>query len=159
MEVRRKLEYWLPVVLWMGFIYWMSTESFSAQHTLKVLRWGLHFLFGSVSPKTIFLVHEIVRKSAHVTEYFISGLLLFRAFRGSMNDRSHWHWALFSMGVIVLLALSDEFHQTFISSRTPSMIDVGIDSFGGFLAQCVQVAWNYWRIARPVQGSVADYTG
>jgi VanZ family protein len=74
-----------------------------------------------------------------LTEYFISGLLLFRAFRNGSNKKRAWLWAASSILIIVIIAASDEFHQSFVSTRTASLVDVGIDIFGGFLAQGVSV--------------------
>jgi VanZ family protein len=47
---------------------------------------------------------------------------------------------------IVLYAVSDEFHQSFVSSRSASLIDVGIDSTGGILSQIVIIL--RWKIMR-----------
>jgi len=70
-----------------------------------------------------------------VTEYFISGLLLFRAFRNGSHERREWRWAGFSLLVVAMIAASDEFHQSWVVVRTASIADVAIDIFGGFLAQ------------------------
>lgn len=83
----------------------------------------------------------VIRKFGHVTEYFISGLLLFRAFRNDSVSGRKWIWAFASLMAIVLIAACDEFHQSFVPTRTASLIDVGLDTFGGILAQCVSVLW------------------
>jgi hypothetical protein len=73
----------------------------------------------------------------HVAEYFILGLLFFRAFRG--NDPQGWRlrWAVCAVIGVVFYALGDEFHQSWIASRTSSLVDVGIDSMGGrFFTDC-----------------------
>jgi VanZ family protein len=139
MRFRRKLQYWFPVFLWIGFIFWMSTGMFSAQNTYLFFEPLLRFFVSSVSQKEIILFHIILRKCAHVTEYFISGLLLFRAIRNDSDKRREWLWAFSSLLVVVLIAASDEFHQSFVSTRTASILDVGIDVLGGFIAQCLSV--------------------
>jgi hypothetical protein len=48
---------------------------------------------------------------------------------------------LYSLAVM-LFAAGDEFHQSFISSRTPSVVDAGIDALGGFLATCTIILWK-----------------
>jgi VanZ family protein len=50
-----------------------------------------------------------------------------------------------SAAFIVLVALSDEFHQSFEVSRTASFLDVCIDSGGGFAAVCVSTIRQYRR--------------
>ena len=139
MDFKIFYRYWFPVVLWIGFIYWMSTETFSAQNTYLFFEPLIRFFVPSVSKKGIFVFHTILRKLAHVTEYMISGFLLFRAFRKDSNDKREWRWVFSSMLVIALIAISDEFHQTAVPSRTPSIADVGIDVLGGFLAQGLSI--------------------
>jgi VanZ family protein len=139
MSFRKKVQYWLPVLLWIGFIFWMSTGLFSSQNTYLFFEPLLRFFVPSISHKEIIIVHTFMRKLAHVTEYFISGLLLFRAFKNGSVKRQEWFWALYSLLVIVIIAASDELHQTFVPARTASIVDVGIDIMGGFLAQCISV--------------------
>jgi VanZ family protein len=112
---------------------------FSAQNTYMFFEPLLRFFMPSISPKESFFFHIILRKCAHLTEYFISGLLLFRAFRNGSDKRREWRWTFFSLCVVAIIAASDEFHQTFVSTRTASLVDVGIDIMGGFLAQGISV--------------------
>jgi VanZ family protein len=139
MNFKNKVQYWFPVVLWISFIFWMSTGMFSAENTYSFFAPLLRFLAPSISPREIVIFHMILRKMAHVTEYFISGLLLFRAFRDGSGKTWKWNYVFYSLLVIVVIAAGDEFHQTFVANRTPSYIDVGIDIFGGFLAQSFNV--------------------
>jgi len=76
-----------------------------------------------------------MRKSAHVVEYFVLGLLLFRAFRSDSSQPWDRHWAVYAVIVVVLYAMSDEFHQIFVTSRSGSIFDVGLDTVGGVLSQ------------------------
>ena len=139
MSFRKRIQYWFPVFLWICFIFWMSTGMFSAQNTYSFFEPLLRFFVPSISQKEINFFHITIRKLAHLTEYFISGLLLFRAFRNGSNKKRAWLWAASSILIIVIIAASDEFHQSFVSTRTASLVDVGIDIFGGFLAQGVSV--------------------
>ena len=75
-------KYWLPVILWMGFIYWMSTDTFSSQNTFSWVEIALRFWVPNISFQEMVSLHTFIRKTAHVTEYFVLGLLLFRTFRG-----------------------------------------------------------------------------
>jgi len=115
----------------------MSTAMFAAQNTSSIIEPILRFLMPSISHKELEHIHFLIRKLAHVTEYFISGLLLFRAFRSGSEERHAWRWALYSFLVLVLIAATDEYHQSFVSERTSSIVDVGIDSIGGVLALVV----------------------
>ena len=139
----RIFRYWVPVFLWMSFIFWMSTGTFSAENTSLIVEPLLRFLMPSISPEQIQLVHGLIRKSGHVTEYFILGILLFRAFRRDSKKLHGLRWALSSLVIVLLYAASDEFHQSFVSTRTASLFDVGFDALGGVLAQAASVLWIF----------------
>jgi len=123
----------------------MSTGAFSAANTSLMVEPILKFLFPSISPHMLHLVHGVIRKLAHLTEYFVLGLLLFRAFKGDSTESHGWRWALSSIIIVALFAASDEFHQTFVATRTPSIIDVGIDTIGGALALCISSLVHFHR--------------
>ena len=141
MSFIRNFKYWFPVILCMSFIFWMSTEHFSAEDTFLIIEPILRFLMPFISPEKVDVIHGIIRKLAHVTEYFILGLLLFRAFRSGSRELRILRWCFYSFLVIVLCAASDEFHQSFVDTRTASLIDVGIDMLGGVLALGVSALW------------------
>jgi VanZ family protein len=133
---------WLPVMLWLSFVFFMSTGTFSAENTFSVVRAVLDFLFPRLGPDQVAAIHGIIRKAAHVFEYFILGLLLLRAFRAGPRAGWKWRWSLFAIVGVILWALGDEFHQSFVSTRTASMTDVAIDTVGGALAQFVGAFWH-----------------
>jgi VanZ family protein len=142
MSFIRHFKYWFPVFLWMSFIFWMSTGTFSAENTSLIIEPILHFLMPSITPEKMALIHGVIRKLGHVTEYFILGILLFRAFRRGSKESLRWRWVFYSFLFVMLYAASDEFHQSFVSTRTASLFDVGIDTLGGILAQGVSVLWQ-----------------
>ncbi len=149
MTLNKILKYWLPVFLWMALTFLMSTGMFTSENTSRIIVPLIRFLFPSATPHQITIAHEIVRKLAHVTEYFLLGLLLFRAFKSDSTGPTVWRFAIYALAVVALYALTDEFHQTFVLGRTPSIVDVGIDTFGGFLAQCVSITWFHFRKSHP----------
>jgi len=130
-------KYWLPSLFWMGVIFWMSTGTFSADHTSRFIGPLLHFLFPTLPEQDIELLHGLIRKAGHVSEYCILGLLFFRGIRGNSPQRWRFRWALTTILAVVLFALSDEFHQSWVATRTCSLVDVSIDSAGGILSQIV----------------------
>jgi VanZ family protein len=145
MSFIRNFKYWVPVLLWMSFIFWMSTGIFSAKNTSLVIEPILHFLMPSASPEDVAAIHGAIRKMGHVTEYFILGILLFRAFRAGSKELRNLRWAFSSFLVVLLYAVSDEFHQSFVPARTASLFDVGMDTLGGILSQGVSVLWRLRR--------------
>lgn len=92
------------------------------------------WVFPHISEATLGSIHFLIRKSAHFTGYFIFALLAARAFRTSTREFLSTRWFLASLLLVVAYSLSDEFHQSFVPSRTPSIYDSMIDSFGGLVA-------------------------
>ena len=119
-SVRRFLKYWLPVLVWMIFIFVGSTDLLSAEHTSRFIGPFLRWFSPDVSDATIASVQLVVRKLAHLTEYAILAALLFRALR------------MFGVAFFIaaIYAALDEFHQSIVATRTASPWDVAIDCVG-----------------------------
>ncbi len=126
--------YWLPAVLWTCVVLAASTDAFSSQNTGSILARVATALFGHINPATFELVHFLIRKAAHLTEYGILGLLWFRAWRG-VRVGWYWKWGLFGVAIVLVVASADEIHQTFVPSRTGEFSDVVLDLFGALIAQ------------------------
>jgi VanZ family protein len=127
-SVRSFLKSWLPVVAWMLFIFIGSTDLLSASHTSRFIAPFLRWFSPDISDATIASVQLIVRKCAHVTEYAILAALLYRAFR-----QNQWRVGKPFVLCFFIAAVSaglDEFHQSFVTSRTASPWDVTIDCVG-----------------------------
>jgi VanZ family protein len=103
--------YWLPPVVWMSLIFYLSSRS------------GL----------PDFQSFDIaLKKGAHLTAYGVLYFLLFRAFhsiRPSTNPPPT-RLCLLAALVAVLYAVSDEIHQSFVPLRNATAQDVLVDSFG-----------------------------
>jgi VanZ family protein len=125
----------------MLFIFWMSTGTFSSQNTSLIIEPLLRFFVPSISKEEIEIIHFAIRKLGHVSEYFVLGILLFRFFRGGSEEPLKLRWAFFSLLVVLVYAAGDEFHQSFVSTRTASPVDIGIDTFGGVLSQGASILW------------------
>jgi VanZ family protein len=128
---REILKAWLPVALWLALMFFASTDLLSAEHTSRFLIPFLRWLDPNISPFTIAHVHLFLRKAAHVTEYAILTSLLFRASRGLIDN--FWRRAAVAFLPAMIFAAADEFHQTFVPSRTGSAYDVLVDYGGAFL--------------------------
>lgn len=88
----------------------------------------------------------MIRKFAHVVEYFILGLLLFRAYRTNSSQIWSAKWTIGAIIAVALCAIGDELHQSFVPSRTASIVDVGIDTAGGILSQiAVMLQCKIWH--------------
>jgi VanZ family protein len=131
---RARLWRYGPVLVWMLMIFLFSTGGLSASNTSRIIRPLLLWLFPDISEERLNLVHFIVRKAAHFTEYAILAILAARAFLGSSRLTLRRRWLVVSLAVVVVYALSDEYHQTFVPSRTGSIYDSFIDIAGGLAA-------------------------
>src|SRR5713226_2623695 len=129
----QRLSRYGPLVVWAALIFIGSSSVLSGSNTAVVLRPVL-WLFPHASEATLALVHFLIRKAGHLTEYAILALLAARAFRTSSREllRTRWFWI--SLLLVVAYSLSDEFHQSFVPSRTASIYDCMIDSVGGLTA-------------------------
>ncbi len=134
-------KFWLPVIIWICLIFWMSTGTFASDNTASFVKPILLSLVPEISSQQLDLVHAVIRKAGHLTEYFILSLLLFRAFRGGAVTPWKLNWSLSASIIAVLWAACDEFHQSFVPTRTASIGDVGIDGAGGIIAQCLIALW------------------
>jgi VanZ family protein len=107
LKSKRFLLFWLPVLVWAGLIFWLSSLS--------------------VTPEP-----EAVRgfpgwsQEAHFTLYLVLGALLCRAIAIPSP----------AMGISVpmviggLYAISDEFHQYFVPGRQADILDLAVDCAG-----------------------------
>ena len=133
-NVRRLVTHYLPLIAWLAFISFASSDSFNAGNTSRIIGPLILWLFPNTSPETLAVVHFITRKIAHFTEYAILGFLAARAFRTSPRPAISQRWFLICMTLIVVYALVDEYHQSFVPSRTASIWDSLIDMTGGLAA-------------------------
>src|SRR5919202_6819368 len=130
-----------PVVAGVCFIYFASTNSFSAANTSRIIRPVLLWLSPGISEAAISEVHFLVRKAAHFTEYAVLALLAARAFGASPRRGLKRRWWLASFALVACVALSDEYHQSFVPSRTASLYDSLIDMAGGAAALARAALW------------------
>lgn len=140
-QVSRSWRY-APLVVWMSLIFLASSTELSAANTSKVLRPVLLLFLPHASEKTIRIVHFLIRKAAHFTEYAVFALWAARAFLGSPRQALKNHWLLAALLLIALYSLSDEFHQSFVPTRTASIYDSLIDTAGGFAALFFLALWR-----------------
>ncbi len=132
-STRERIWRYAPLIIWMAFISFASSGEFSAINTSRVVRPLLLWLIPNITEESIALTHLLVRKAAHITEYAILGLLAARAFTGSSRELLRQRWFLAGLLLVVLHALLDEYHQSFVPSRTGSLYDSGIDIAGGLI--------------------------
>jgi VanZ family protein len=137
-----KLRTWWPAFLWAAFIFIMSTDTFSAQHTATILEPIVRWFVPGLTHAQFYLIHHYIRKSAHVVEYFIFCVLLYRGIRGSRIGW-RWSWGLTALFIASSYSALDEIHQAFVGSRVASPYDSLLDSTGAFFA--FSILWLWFR--------------
>lgn len=149
------LWYWSPLFLWFAAIFVFSGDAMSAEHTSGFIEPLLRRLLPGTSEHVIYAVHVAVRKSGHVGNYAFLALLAFRALRSGRSGPWRWSWAAGAVAIAVGYAAADEFHQTFVASRTGTVDDVAIDAIGAAAAMCV-LGWFRMRQSRREQPTRTD---
>lgn len=132
---------WVPVVVWAAFISWFSTDAFSARSTNSYIDPVLRWIFGDLTPAGFRLAHNVVRKSAHLVEYAILGALTCRA-QVAPRMPIPRSLALRTLAACAAYALLDEAHQSFVPSRTGSIVDVLVDTTGATIGAFTIAAWR-----------------
>ena len=120
----------------MWLIFSASGDQLSFQHSSRLVGPFLRWLFPHLSDDSVNDIVVLVRKCAHLTEYAVLALLLWRALRKPPGPNAPpWRWsqAGLALALVALYAASDEFHQTFVPSRNGCVSDVLLDTAGGAL--------------------------
>lgn len=108
----------------------------------------MHWLFPQISDHALNEIVFAIRKGAHLTEYAILALLLWRARRKPVRgDTRPWKGveARFAVTIVALYASTDEFHQAFVPSRQASVWDVLLDTCGAVVGMLLLWAYGRWR--------------
>ncbi len=116
---------WVAVLAWMGLIFTLSAQP------------RLPHVVGSLSDQ----LQDVL---GHFTVYAVLAALLYWALAGVGASRP----ALFALLIVLLYALSDEFHQSFVPGRNPDVFDVMTDVAGAAVALLL-IRWRRSRRSRP----------
>lgn len=139
---------WTASILWMGLIAIESTNLLSADNTTSWLYPVFHFFTG-VDAERFVVWDYYIRKMGHFVGYFGLSLLLFGAWRETLqfSPARRWalRWAAIAFFMTALVASLDEWHQTHLISRTGSIRDVYLDSTAAFIAQIVVLLFIRFR--------------
>lgn len=118
----RNINPWIPVVLWMGVIFFLS--SLSVLPGSQIIWWDF-----------------IIKKTAHMIVFGILFLLIYRADNLGKNLESPRYWLAFV--ITFIYACFDEWHQSFVPGRSARVYDVGFDMLGATISYFVIRANSY----------------
>lgn len=129
--LRRFFFDWLPLFLWMGWIYWISARPATPHPGHKL----------GVSD-------DLFDYSAHAFTFGLLTILVWRALRKRPNAAStaSLHAIWLSAIIAALYAVSDEVHQSFVPGRWAKVEDWLADMAGVLLASILLLAWQRWGI-------------
>ena len=138
------LKVWIAVILWLIVIAIESTSYLSSHNTSRILYPLLHYLFG-IGIDRFETLHFYIRKGGHVFGYGLLSILLFRAIRETLPVASGARWTMRWANIAVIgtafVASLDEWHQSFIPTRTGTIRDVILDTWAGVGAQILVFLW------------------
>ena len=137
------LRAWWPAAVWICLIAFESTDVFSSEHTGSLLYTLLTRLFGNIDLYKFLVFHHYLRKTGHVVGYGMLSLLLLRAWRATLGRVQPLllRAVLLSWLGTATVAALDEWHQSYIPSRTGSVWDVALDSVAGVAFLVVAYFW------------------
>ena len=136
---------WWPALVWVVLISFESTDTFSSDHTGSLLYKLIALVYPRVNLYDILKLNFILRKTGHCVGYGILSLLLLRGLRRTLAQiRAAWgrsavgsvtfsRTAILAWLGTVFVASMDEWHQSYIPSRTGTWHDVVLDSTAGLV--------------------------
>ncbi len=148
----------LPALAMMYVIYGFSAQdagtsgNLSMDVSVKIVEVGNDILDKDLDEVQIeqyaYQIEHPVRKLAHMTEYFMLAVAV--SFPFYVYGLRGFPLMLVAGIICVAFATGDEYHQSFVAGRGPSVKDVGIDSIGVFLGiLTVQIiCWIFLAPAR-----------
>jgi VanZ family protein len=154
------LKAWIAAALWLILIAIESSALLSAHNTSRFLFPLLHFIFG-MDWDHFEVWHFFIRKTGHVVGYAILSTLLFRAWRATLPAMADVRWAPRWATIAVLgtafVASLDEWHQSFLPSRTGRWQDVVLDTCAGIAAQLIIfIVWKMRPSKNPYRETLSS---
>ncbi|PIQ71973.1 hypothetical protein COZ40_03450 [Candidatus Roizmanbacteria bacterium CG_4_10_14_3_um_filter_39_13] len=111
-KIMQIVYYWFPPLMWMGIIYFMSSQK-------------------SVSVTSDPVAEFVTFKTLHMIEYAFLFFLFYRAFH-SLKNMQEYFFALYSFAIAISYSVTDELHQLLIPTRQGRIRDILFD-MGGIL--------------------------
>lgn len=128
--MKRRIILIVCMIVWIAFIFYNSLQPATDSSALSSPI--VNFIYNLLQKVKIDINYltltTIVRKSAHVFEYVILSLFVTQVFYES--HLSTKYFLLYSFLIPLIVAITDEIIQTFVTGRLGSIIDVGFDSLG-----------------------------
>lgn len=141
-------------------IGFLSTDTFSAEHTGAILEKIVRAIYGNISAEHFRILHMFVRKAAHFTVYGLLSLWAFYSWRITLPRRAPWTfiWSALALLVTLIAGSYDEIHQIFVPSRTASPYDVMLDMMGAIFVQILLASFSKQEYHQPESQSLEPHS-
>ncbi len=126
----RRVRYWLPPLLWMGFLFPVWNRLLSSPFLYRLNHKFWEWLVEDISDYRIGLYYIYLRRSLHVIAYAFMAYLIYRFFRGGDKQRWKYSWAGYAALITIGYGCLDEFLQSFLKPRQSSFMDIVMDAAG-----------------------------
>lgn len=123
--------FWILSFIWMGLIFYFSDQpaKISDNQSDKVID-IINKLLRNIDLRDYKRIEFMARKGAHFTLYFILGILITLSIYFLFKRIKIHNACLLGLLFSIIYSITDEYHQLFVSGRSGSMKDVGIDTLG-----------------------------
>lgn len=130
--MRKKYIRWVPALVWMGIIFYLSAQPANESSELSkgVMRVVIQTIGDGLSLDQGVL-HQVIRKGAHLGAYFILAVLVMSALES--KHRKNTYQIGITLAICISYAISDEVHQLYVPGRSGEVRDVMIDTAGASL--------------------------
>jgi len=118
------LWYWVPVALYAGTIFYLSSQSHPEEQLPS------------------FLIEDVSDKVLHAVEYGILALLCYRAFRWATGPAVARQAVVLAIVTASVYGITDEVHQLFVPFRESSWQDWLADTIGATIGA---ISWRFLR--------------
>lgn len=136
LEVQIRRIQWLrglTLLAWMSVIFFSSADVGSGRKSKIIVQFCLDILHLQVGPGIFEKLVLLLRKCAHVGEFSILGMLVWRLLRVlpmMVSPENLRKTARTAVMLCLLYATTDEFHQLYVPNREGKVSDVLIDTCG-----------------------------
>ena len=128
--------FWLyaPLIIWIGGIFYFSSNKGSMTRAAPYFVPLLNLLFPRADSEHLNIYHRVARKLGHFFGYATLALLASIVFYNSSLILAARFWHIFAFALVLTVAATDEFRQSFSQERVGSLADVALDCAGGLTA-------------------------
>lgn len=157
MEPRGVAPKWIAVGLAVAAVFLLSADPDSHAHSLRIVGTVVRNFAPVTHEGKVVAFHAYVRKACHVGLYGLMAALAYHAFLASfVRPPAFGSIVAFTLGLVTLIAVTDEIHQAFVPARYASVHDIALDFGGALLGLAVISATRALRCRKKASAARSD---